>query len=376
MGYPSGWGPAGQIPKWEAYTEYRAGNFSGGFEQMFKHRTIAAAGDPSPLRDNPKDLRYRWGFTQRGPDDYLSQWPVTSLLIARDGQVLYEAYRMGRTSTQRMTSWSMAKSVTSLLFGIALDLGLVRSLDDLPQAYVQQLQGTLHGQIPMRHLLNMSSGADVVHERDPIRIDVPALLGDWRGRTVGTDVEQVVRQWTERLEAPGARFNYNELCPLTLGMVIRSVSGLSLAEFAQKHLWQAMGAEAAATWLTDARGKEYNCVGFAARTRDWSRLGQLVAQNGRMMERQIVSEKWINDCASWGPQDQQVKWGNARADTGYKNFFWHPRQDGSWMVMNGAHGQRVIIDRLSRTVCVQTALSHEGAWSKEFYALFQAATQA
>lgn len=375
LGYPIGWGPAGQPPRWEAYTEYRVGNYSGGFEQMFRYRTIERGKQISPLLNNPKDLRYRWGLSQRSPDDYLAQWPVTSLIIARDGQVYYESYRMGRASTQRMTSWSMAKSVTSLIFGIALDRGLIRSLDDAPQEYVPQLQDTLHGRIPLRHLLNMSSGADVLHERDPIRIDVPSILGGASARTVGTDLERVVREWSGVLEVPGVRFNYNELCPLTIGMVIRAVSGLSLSEFTQNHLWQPLGAEGAATWLTDSKGKEYNCVGFAARTRDWARLGQLVAQNGRMDEHQVVSEKWVNDCASWGVKDRQVTWGAARPETAYKNFFWHPRKDGSWMVMVGHHGQRVIVDRLSRTVCIQTAVSHEGAWPKELYTLFEAATQ-
>lgn len=214
--------------------------------------------------------------------DYLDQWPVSGLLIARQGRVLSEHYRFGRDASMRLTSWSMAKSVTSLLVGIALDQGLIRSLDDLPQDYVPELQGTLHGQVPLRHLLNMSSGADVLHERDPVRIDVPALLGWPQARTVGTDVNRVVREWRSKLEAPGVRYNYNELCPLTMGMVLRAVSGGSLAQFAQTQLWQPMGAEADASWLTDALGREYNCVGFAARLRDWARLGQLVAQQGEM----------------------------------------------------------------------------------------------
>jgi len=376
LGYPTGWGPADQLPRWEAYPAYRAGNFSGGFEKMFPHHTVKAGPVVSPLEEAPREIRYRWGLSRRSADDYMDQWPVTSLLIARDGRILHERYRMQRTPDMRMTSWSMAKSVTSLLMGIAIDQGLVRSVDELPETHVPALQGSLHGGVPIRHLLNMSSGADVVHERDPARIDVPAILGAPRARTVGTDLERVVQQWNTRLEPAGTRFNYNELCPLTLGMVIRSASGLTLAEFAQRHLWQALGAEGDATWLTDAKGKEYNCVGFAARTRDWARLGQLVAQEGRMGERQVVSARWIQDCASWGPQDSQVAWGQARADTGYKNFFWHPRRDGRWMVMNGHLGQRVIIDRVSRTVMVQTAVNHEGPWLKEFYALFEAATQA
>ncbi|MEI6761410.1 MAG: serine hydrolase, partial [Betaproteobacteria bacterium] len=373
QGYPTGWGPPGQVPRWEGYPAYRAGNYAGGFEAMFRHHRITAPAQASPLTATPTPVSYRWGVGRRTITDYLDQWPVTGLLIARQGQVWAEHYRFGRDASMRLTSWSMAKSVTSLLVGIALDQGLIRSLDDLPQDYVPELQGTLHGQVPLRHLLNMSSGADVVHERDPVRIDVPALLGWPQARTVGTDVNRVVREWRGSLEAPGVRFNYNELCPLTLGMVLRAVSGSSLAQFAQTQLWQPMGAEADASWLTDALGREYNCVGFAARLRDWARLGQLVAQQGEMQGRQIVSKAWLADCASHGPQDQQVRYGTMRADMGYKNFFWHPRPGGAWLMMNGHHGQRVLIDRASQTVLVQTALSHEGPWQRELFALFEAA---
>ena len=375
QGYPTGWGPPGQMPRFEGYPAYRAGNYSGGFEAMFRHHLIAAPAPAqvSPLQATPVAVNYRWGFGRRSVQDYLDQWPVSGLLIARQGRALSEHYRFGRDATMRLTSWSMAKSVTSLLVGIALDQGLIRSLDDLPQDYVPELQGTLHGQVPLRHLLNMSSGADVLHERDPVRIDVPALLGWPQARTVGTDVNRVVREWRSKLEAPGVRYNYNELCPLTMGMVLRAVSGGSLAQFAQTQLWQPMGAEADASWLTDALGREYNCVGFAARLRDWARLGQLVAQQGEMGGRQIVSKAWLTDCASHGPQDAQVRYGTMRADMGYKNFFWHPRPGGTWLMMNGHHGQRVLVDRASQTVLVQTALSHEGPWQRELFALFEAA---
>ena len=108
-------------------------------------------------------------------------------------------------------------------------------------------------------------------------------------------------------------------------------------------------------------------------TGDWARLGQLVAQQGEMGGRQIVSKAWLTDCASHGPQDAQVRYGTMRADMGYKNFFWHPRPGGAWLMMNGNHGQRVLVDRASQTVLVQTALSHEGPWQRELFALFEAA---
>jgi CubicO group peptidase (beta-lactamase class C family) len=369
--YPGGWGPRGQPPRWEAYPEYRVGNFSGGFERMFPTNLTRAGRDvpPSPLTAAKSADHF-------GAGAYVRAWPVTGLLIARDGEIWFEHYAFARTAEMRMTSWSMAKSVTSLLFGIARDRGVVRALDDTPEMYAPPLAGTLHGRIPLRHLLNMSSGAEVDHARDPIRIDVPALLGRADARATGTDVERVVRGWSAVREAPGTRFNYNELCPLTIGMVIRHATGGSLAQFAEECLWRPMGAEGDATWLTDSLGREYNCAGFAARLRDWARLGQLIARRGRMAGRQVVSADWIDACLSWGEQDRQVAHGAARPDTGYKNFFWHPRADGRWPTMNGAHGQRLVVDMTSRTVMVQTAVAAEGPWSRDFYALFDRATRA
>ena len=118
-------------------------------------------------------------------------------------------------------------------------------------------------------------------------------------------------RWNWRREDPGRTYNYNELCPLTLGMVIRQVTGQSMAAFAERVLWQPMGAESQATWTTDSEGNEFNCIGFAATLRDWARLGRLVAQRGQMNGVQVVSEAWIRECTRWTERDQQVRHGVA-----------------------------------------------------------------
>ena len=75
------------------------------------------------------------------------------------------------------------------------------------------------------------------------------------------------------------------------------------------------------------------------------------------------------------PTNAEDEWGKAHRDGGYKNFFWHPKSDGSWMVMNGHHGQRIAIDRISRTVMVQTAVGPQGRWNDEFFEIFKVATR-
>ena len=365
QGYPTGWG--GEFSRWPAY---RVGNYSGGFEQMFPVHRIAPAERSIPWEETPlRDFRYRWGFSQKTPEQYLDQWPATGLLIARDGHILHESYRHARTAQMRLTSWSMAKSVTSLLLGICLDQRLIESYDDPAERYVPELAGTLHGGISLRHLSNMSSGAQILHDRDNAQIYPSAFTGR------GTSIRRTVARWNWRREDPGRTYNYNELCPLTLGMVIRQVTGQSMAAFAERVLWQPMGAESQATWTTDFEGNEFNCIGFAATLRDWARLGRLVAQRGQMNGVQVVSEAWIRECTRWTERDQQVRHGVASPYFGYKAHMWHNQPDGSRLYFNGHHGQRVIIDLPTRTVLAHTAVDHQGNWQAELFSMFEAATR-
>lgn len=88
------------------------------------------------------------------------------MLVAKQGTIIAEHYRHERTSDMRFTSWSMAKSVTSLLLGICIDRGLIASLDDTAETYVAEFSGTELGSCTLRNLANMSSGVEVTHERD------------------------------------------------------------------------------------------------------------------------------------------------------------------------------------------------------------------
>lgn len=369
------WGALRGYPEsrssFERLPEFRVGNYSGGHERTMRHHVIRAGARGAAWNDTPvNDFRYRSGLFQKTPDAYLAQWPVTGLLIARDNNILLERYRFGRQPAMRLQGWSMAKSVTSLLLGICLDRGLIASFDDMAARYVPELAGTLHGETSLRHLANMCSGADVVHARDNAVLYPGALLG------TDPDIARTVSGWNRRSESAGMRFNYNELAPLTLGMVMRRVTGGSLSAFDEQALWQPLGAEAPATWLTDARGAEFNSIGFAARLRDWGRLGQLVAQRGRGPDgRVIVSEAWINECTAWSEGDAPVLHGRARLTQGYKALFWHARADGSRPAMHGHHGQRVLIDLPTRTVLVQTAVDQQGPWEHELHDMFDAAAR-
>lgn len=347
--------------------------YSGGFERMLPHRTVRAGGNPSPIvrATHPVELRYTWQGQSRSVEDYLQRSAVTGLIVARAGTIWIERYRQDRQPEMRMTGWSMSKSVTSLLLGIALQRGLIASIDEPAARYDDSLTDTLHGRCTLRQLMNMCSGARVSHDADNGRTIYPQGLF-----ARSSDLGSVVRRWNWKGDAPGERFNYNELAPLTLGMVIRRTAGMSLSEFAQSQLWQAMGAEADASWQCDSTGAEFNCIGFAARLRDWLRLGLLVASQGVVEGRSVVDRAWFDELGRWRDDEAPVRLGKPHALAGYKGLFWHAAADGSRPYFNGHHGQRVFVDIPTRTVVVHTAVEHPGDQAGELFALFLAAAAA
>ena len=370
QGYPSGWG---QPRAFLSRTQTRVGNYSGGFEQMFPTRTIKRGAKIASLAkaSTPTELRFRSGLTTKTVEEYVRTRPVTALLIARKGQIIAEHYAMGRTPAMRMTGWSMSKSITALLLGLVIDRGLIASLDDPVAKYVKDLDGTTYSDMTLRNLVNMSTGLQLSGD---LLADNQSFYSDALFKA-DSNILGVLRVPRPK-GVQGAKYLYNDLAPLIVGEVIRNTAGKSLSEFCQETLWQPMGAEADATWLTDSVGREFNSLGFAAGIRDWARLGQLVAQRGEMNGQQIISRGWIDECLSWGERDRQVRVGQVSSAhglaTGYKAFFWHARADGSRPQMSGFHGQRMMIDMESQTVLVQTAVDHEG-WLAELNPLFESA---
>ena len=132
--------------------------------------TVTPALNPTRRAPGEPEIRYR-GAGPKGTgdftiDDYCSRNPVTGLLIAMDGKVLVERYQYDRGPEHRMTSFSMAKTLTAMLAGLALAQGRIDSIDDPAERYAPGLRGTEYGRTPLRHLLTLSSGVRFREEYD------------------------------------------------------------------------------------------------------------------------------------------------------------------------------------------------------------------
>ena len=120
--------PVGTPATWFYQERVRVGSFSH-LDEIFRARLVHKAPTPSRLvRTAEPRITWTSGGAELTLDDYLSRNPTTGLLIARGDTIVVERYQYGRTDRHRFTSWSMAKTVTAMLIGIAIDEGRIRSV--------------------------------------------------------------------------------------------------------------------------------------------------------------------------------------------------------------------------------------------------------
>src|SRR5438105_4493678 len=150
-------------PKGDRATFFRVPSLIGShshLDELFEGRVIGKAPTPSRLARAAFEPAIPWEFQGQALtlDAYFTRNPTTGLLIARGDTILVERYQYDRHDRHRFTSWSMAKTVTSMLIGVAIAEGRIRSVEDPAAAYVPALVGTEYGRTSLRHLLQMSSG--------------------------------------------------------------------------------------------------------------------------------------------------------------------------------------------------------------------------
>lgn len=296
---------------------------------------------------NPRNGPGRFSLRQ-----YLERNPATGLLIAREGTILFEQYQYGRRDTQRLTSFSMAKTITAMLIGIAIEEGHIRSIDDTADSYVPDLSGTEYGRTPLRHLLTMSSGVAFREEYDG-KDDSALLSRNTLGGQTGGGALAVV-PFNTRYAAPGAVWNYASAETYVLGLVLRNAIGRSVAEYLSEKIWQPMGAEADATWVVDRSGQELGHTSFNAVLRDYARFGMLLANGGRAGEKQLIPEAWLKLATqAHFPGEQTYRW------FGYGFQTWIFPDGSGCFAMLGVRGQSIFIDPVKKLVLVHTAVRSE-----------------
>jgi CubicO group peptidase (beta-lactamase class C family) len=306
------------------------------FDVLFPTRVIRSSGEASPLLSAPVDLssvRFTANETDMTVGELLDSEHLMGLLVVQDGKVLMEHYAPDHGADVPWVTFSVTKSVTSLLIGAAIHDGYIDSVTDSVVKYLPRLAGSEYGESRVQDILQMASGIAWNEDYENPESDV-ARAAALNGVALTDYLAQL-----PRVAPPGIRFNYNTAESNLLGEVLRSAIGMNAAPYLSQKIWQPMGMESDANWLLSLpEDRETGGCCISATLRDYARLGLFALADGVLPDgTRVLPERWM--AASTAPSQGYEGYG-------YK---WWLDADGRYGAY-GIFGQTIAVDPKARLV--------------------------
>ena len=195
-------------------------------------------------------------------------------ILIKGSDIISEYYADGYNEESLVTSWSVAKSFTSTIIGIAIDEGYIESIEDPITKYLPEWRGQDQDKILLKHLLSMRSGME---DHGFVYI-LPDMVSHALDREV--------------IRPPGEVFRYSNEDSMLLGEIIENATGVSFQEYADKKLFNLIDVNE--TWWSDQSGNTITYSSIDMTPREFAKFGLMIAQEGSWQNQQIVSEEWIN----------------------------------------------------------------------------------
>lgn len=219
---------------------------------------------------------------------YHDSMQTRAFLVIKDDTILYEHYWDQHDENRVSNSFSMAKTIVSLLLGVALDEGKIESLEEPVAKYIDRFKYNARAELTIKQVLTMSAGFDWEESGiNPLSETAEAYYGSNLERLVTT--QQII-------EPPGKVFHYQSGNTQLLAMIIEKATGVTISEYAEEKIWKKIGSENEAFWSLDKENgdeKAYCC--FYATARDFARLGRLLLKKGNWEGVQVVSAEYIEE---------------------------------------------------------------------------------
>jgi CubicO group peptidase (beta-lactamase class C family) len=298
-------------------------------DKLVRVREIRAGDQPLPLPEQPADLDALVVPNERGTMtvvDYLERQCVAGLLVIKNGAIVYERYRLGNTRETKWISYSVAKSVVSMLVGAAIRDGYIESVDEKVSDYLPRLQGSAYDQATLRDILQMASGVAWDETYDDPASDVNQA--SWNTLALYDYLDDKPRNGE-----PGKTFNYNTAETNLVGNLLRAAIGNNLSTYLEQKIWQPFGMESDASWnLTEPGGGEFGGCCINATLRDYGRLGLFALNNGRLADgTPVLPKNWMAESTT------------PSAGAPYYGYLWWLRAGGAYQA-SGIFGQGIYVD--------------------------------
>ena len=288
---------------------------------------------------------------------YMTRRHLAGVMVLQHGRIRLQRDAPGFHADTRWTSFSVAKSVTSTLLGMALRRGDIHSMDDTLDAYIPQLRDTAYASVTVEQLLTMTSGVRWNEDYADPHSDVAQMY-----RSACENGQPHVISYLAKLPRAypaGTHWNYNTAETDLLGILVQRATKKSLAEDLSQSIWKPYGMASDAYWLKDeCDGSDTGGSGLSATLADYARIGQFMLDGGRIRGQSVIADAWMHGAMR---KQQEV----ASPGHGY-GYLWWTDSDGSYAAI-GIFGQMVYVDPVRQLVIVQV-----GAWpeatSKELVA--------
>ena len=320
------------------------------FDKLYDTRKIERGDLVYPLLTELKDfsnLKYEFEGKTYSLDDYIANHRVTGLLIIKNNRIVAERYSLGNTATSRWVSYSVSKAVTSMLVGVAIQDGYIKSVDDKVSDYVRHLKGTSYDDVSIRNLMQMASGVEWNEDYADPKSDLNMMP-----RTSMLEVIKFIST-KKRIAKPGEKFNYNTAETNLVGAVVRSAIGNNLATYLTDKIWAPFGMESDATWLLHGPGDgEWGGCCINATLRDYGRIGLFAMNDGKLADgTRVLPENWMKDSTQ-----------PSKAYPGY-GYFWWLKENGAYSA-EGIFGQLIYINP-SENLIIATQSAWPVAWDDQ-----------
>jgi CubicO group peptidase (beta-lactamase class C family) len=298
-------------------------------------------GVPEPWANHSK-----WGKHSLSDSDrtYLDSMETEAFVVIHRDSLLFEHYASGSDQNSRFNSFSMAKSFTGMLVGIAIEEGYVKSLDQRVGDFIPQFQEGKNAQLSIRHLLQMSSGI-------PFGESYSSPFGYMARAYYGDDlIKETLKFKVEK--DPGTFWIYEGGNTVLLSMVLQKATGKNLSQYFEEKIWSCLGMENSAFWNLDRENgmeKAYSAV--YATARDYARIGSLYLHRGIWGNDTLVPPHFVDESL----EPNMIPDSNNEKCTWYGFHWWLGKYKGHDMFScRGLRGQYIVVVPNLELIVVRT----------------------
>jgi len=287
----------------------------------------------------PAEIMYKGTSLAFG--EFLKQTDTNAFVVIRNGVMTYEWYKDGVSQSTQLPSYSVAKTMTSIMIGQLIAQGKIKESDKFVDYFPNLKAGTSFDLVKIKDLLDMQAGVGVSD-------NYPAGPAGWgvaiAQMYASTDVDWFLKHNRKMAFEPGSKSEYRSVDTQMLGMIIKKVTGKKVADYFSQNVWQVVGAKYPATWNVDRIGgteKTFCC--FNASAIDYGRIGMLFLNGGYAGPNKVIDNNWL--------KRMTTSVTTLDRDWGYGAQVWHPYPNTSLAL--GLHGQFIFINPATRTVIVK-----------------------